>query len=283
MNRWVKKSILLLAISMLVLVMAACGNNSSTSQPSASQPSSSPNEAPKQAEPEVKDEVLKKIASTKTLTVGTDATFKPFEYKNGDEFVGFDIDLIREVAKELGADKVEFIDTEFKGLIPGLQAKKFDLIVSAMYITEERRQTIDFSDTYFPGGLSIMVLKDNDAITGIEDLRGKKVSVQIGTKSVKFLEEKYPDIQLVQVEKNTEMFLELETNKVVAVVTGLPAAMTYIKESGTTKVLPDTLTEEYYGYGARKENAELTKAVNEALVRVKDSGEYDLLVKKWFE
>lgn len=229
------------------------------------------------------DEVLKKIAKTKTLTVGTDATFKPFEYKSNDKYEGFDIELIQAVAKELGADKVEFVDTEFKGLIPGMQAGKFDLIVSAMYITEERMKTIDFSDTYFPGGLSIMTKKDNKAINGINDLKGKKVSVQIGTKSVKFLEEGYKDIQMVKVEKNTEMFLELETGKVEAVITGSPAAKTYAKEKGTVQVLPQELTEEFYGYGIRKENPEFKKAVNEALKRVKANGTYDQIVKKWFE
>ncbi|TMV52253.1 transporter substrate-binding domain-containing protein [Paenibacillus mesophilus] len=229
------------------------------------------------------DEVLKKIAKTKTLTVGTDATFKPFEYKSNDKYEGFDIELIQAVAKELGADKVEFVDTEFKGLIPGMQAGKFDLIVSAMYITEERMKTIDFSDTYFPGGLSIMTKKDNKSINGINDLKGKKVSVQIGTKSVKFLEEGYKDIQMVKVEKNTEMFLELETGKVDAVITGSPAAKTYAKEKGTVQVLPQELTEEFYGYGIRKENPEFKKAVNEALKRVKANGTYDQIVKKWFE
>jgi polar amino acid transport system substrate-binding protein len=229
------------------------------------------------------DAVLQNITKTKTLTVGTDATFKPFEYKSGDKYDGFDIELIQAVAKELGADKVEFVDTEFKGLIPGLQAKKFDLIVSAMYITDERKQTIDFSETYYPGGLTIMLKKDNDKIKSIEDLRGKKVAVQIGTKSGKFLEENYKDIPLVKVEKNTEMFLELETGKVEAVVTGGPAAKTYAKEKGTVKVLPKELTEEYYGYGIRKDNTEFTSAVNQALAKVKANGKYNEIVKKWFE
>ncbi|MDF2717181.1 MAG: transporter permease, partial [Paenibacillus sp.] len=111
----------------------------------------------------------------------------------------------------------------------------------------------------------------------------KKVSVQIGTKSVKFLEEGYKDVQMVKVEKNTEMFLELETGKVEAVITGFPAAKTYAKEKGTVQVLPQSLTEEFYGYGIRKENPEFKKAVNEALKRVKANGTYDQIVKKWFE
>lgn len=232
---------------------------------------------------EASDPVLQKIKETKTLTVGTDATFQPFEYKNAqNEFEGFDIDLIRAVAKELGAEKVDFVDTDFKGLIPGLQGKKFDLIVSAMYITDERKKTIDFSDTYYPGGLSIMVKKDNDTIKGIDDLKGKKVAVQIGTKSAKFLKEKHPDVHLSEVEKNVEMFLELESGRVDAVVTGLPAAKVYAKQNDKVKVLDETLTKEDYGYGIRKENPEFTKAVNGALQKVKDNGAYKEIVTKWF-
>lgn len=257
-----KKLVSLLAIVVFTFLMAGCSGNAPAAK---------------------NDSVVEKIKKTKVLTVGTDATFKPFEYKNNGKYEGFDIELIEAVAKELGADKVEYVDTEFKGLIPGLLAKKFDLVVSAMYITDERKQSINFSDTYFPGGLSIMVKKDDAAIKGIEDLKGKKVSVQVGTKSAKFLEEKYPDITLVKVETNNEMFLELETGKVNAVVTGLPAAKTYAKEKATVKVLPNTLTEEFYGYGLRKEDEELAKAVNAALKKLKDNGTYAQIEKKWFE
>lgn len=227
------------------------------------------------------DSVLTEIKKSGVLKVGLDATFKPFEFKSGGEFQGFDVDLITAIAKELGAD-VEITDTEFKGLIPGLQAGKFDIIASSMYITDERKETIDFSDSYYPGGLSIMVKKDNTGIQSIEDLNGKKVSVQIGTKSVDFLEKNYPNIKLVKVERNTDMFLELETDKVDAVVTGLPGAQAYIKETETMKVLPDTLTEEYYGFGIRKKNAKFTSSVNKALQTLKDNGTYDELVSKWF-
>ncbi len=229
-------------------------------------------------------EILEKIKKTKTLAVGTDATFKPFEFKADGKYAGFDIDLIHAVGQELGANKVEFVDTEFKGLIPGLLARKFDMIVSAMYITDERKKTIDFSETYFPGGLSIMIRKDNTAINGVKDLAGRKVSVQIGTKSAKYLEEpQFKGVTLVKVETNNDMFMTLETGKVDAVVTGLPAARTYAKERGTVKVLPETLTQEFYGYGIRKEDRELTEAINAALKKLKADGRYDKIVKRWFE
>ena len=256
-------------------LIAGCG-----SKP-AEQPAASGNGGTAAAAPT--DEVLQKIKDTKTLLVGTDATFQPFEYKNAqNEYEGFDIELVKAVAAELGAEKVEFVDTDFKGLIPGLQGKKFDMIVSAMYITDERKQTIDFSQPYYPGGLTIMVKNDNDTIKGAEDLKGKKVAVQIGTKSAKFLKEKYPEAKLVEVEKNVEMFLELESNRVDAVVTGMPAAKVYAKQSQKVKVLDVELTQEYYGYGVRKENKEFVVALDRALKTLKENGKQDEIVKKWF-
>lgn len=254
--------LILSAIAVLMVFLAACGSDKEDSQSSSGKSSES------------KIDVLK---------VGTDATFKPFEFKSNDEFQGFDIDLVNAIAKEIGAEKVEFVDTEFKGLIPGLQAKKFDMIASAMYITDERKETIDFSDTYFPGGLAIMVSENNKEIKSLEDLKGRKVAVQIGTKSVKFLEENLPEANLVKVEKNTEMFLELESKKVDAVVTGYPAAKAYIKENGKMKVLDKTLTEEYYGFGFRKDDTELREAVNKAIKTLKENGEFDKIEAKWFE
>ncbi|GED30223.1 transporter substrate-binding domain-containing protein [Brevibacillus centrosporus] len=256
-------------------LIAGCG-----SKP-AEQPAASGNGGTAAAAPT--DEVLQKIKDTKTLLVGTDATFQPFEYKNAqNEYEGFDIELVKAVAAELGAEKVEFVDTDFKGLIPGLQGKKFDMIVSAMYITDERKQTIDFSQPYYPGGLTIMVKNENDTIKGAEDLKGKKVAVQIGTKSAKFLKEKYPEVKLVEVEKNVEMFLELESNRVDAVVTGMPAAKVYAKQSQKVKVLDVELTQEYYGYGVRKENKEFVVALDKALKTLKENGKQDEIVKKWF-
>jgi polar amino acid transport system substrate-binding protein len=226
---------------------------------------------------------LEKVKQDKVLIVGTDPTFPPFEFKNDKkEYDGFDIDMIRAVAKEMGIPKVQFVDTEFKGLIPGLQAKKFDAIMSGIYKTDERAKVIGFSDTYYPGGLAIMVKEDNNKIKNINDLKGKEVSVQIGTKSVSFLKEKYPQVKVKEVEKNSDMFLELESNRVEAVVTGQPAAKVYAKEKGGVKVLDQLLTHEEYSIGTRKEDEALNKEFNAALKRLKDNGEYAKIVKKWF-
>lgn len=217
------------------------------------------------------------------LKVGSDCTFAPFEYEQDGKYTGFDIELIEAMADQMGYDDVEIVNTDFKGLIPGLTAEKFDVIASAMYVTDERKETIDFSDTYFPGGLCIMVQNDNTDITGPDSLHGKTVAVQVGTKSVSYLEENYPDVERVEVEQNSEMFLQLETGKVDAVVTGRPAAMVYAKESGKVKVLDQGLTEELYAWGVRKGDTELKDSLNTALKALKEDGTYDKIKAAYFD
>ena len=128
------------------------------------------------------------------LRVATDATFPPFEYSENGKRTGFDIELIEAIAKVMNR-KVEWTDIDFKGLIPGLLANRFDVAASAIYITDERRKVVDFTDPYYPGGLVIMTKKGDTSIKGPEDLKGKKVSVQVGTKSVNFLKENFPAAQ----------------------------------------------------------------------------------------
>ena len=214
------------------------------------------------------------------LRVATDATFPPFEYSENGKRTGFDIDLIEAIAKELGR-KVEWTDIDFKGLIPGLVAKRFDVAASAIYITDDRRKVVDFTDPYYPGGLVIMTRKGDTSIRGPEDLKGKKVTVQVGTKSVNYLKEHYPDVQRVEVEKNQEMFQLVEIGRADAAVTGKPAAKLYARTRGTLQVVDKQLTVEEYGYALRKDEPELTKQFNEALKKLKADGTYDKLVAKY--
>jgi polar amino acid transport system substrate-binding protein len=220
--------------------------------------------------------------SSDTLRVATDATFMPFEFQENGKLTGFDIELVEAVAQKMGK-KVEWTSIDFKGLIPGLLAKRFDMAVSAIYITDERKKVVDFTDPYYPGGLVMLVKKDNTTIKGPEDLDGKKVSVQVGTKSVSYMQEKFPKVERVEVEKNQEMFSLVEIGRVDAAVTGKPAAKLFAKSRPSVKVIDKQLTVEEYGMAVRKDLPELTKELNGALAKVKADGTYDKLVQKWFE
>ncbi|HEY0295762.1 MAG TPA: transporter substrate-binding domain-containing protein, partial [Bordetella sp.] len=135
---------------------------------------------------------------------------------------------------------------------------------------------------YYAGGLVAMVKADNDSIKSIDDLNGKKVTVQVGTKSVGFLKDNYPKIETVEVEKNDQMFNLVEIGRADGAVTGLPAAYQYVRVHGGLKVLPKQLTTEAYGMAVSKNEPELTAAPNKSLAALKADGTYDQIVKTWF-
>ena len=214
------------------------------------------------------------------IRVATDATFPPFEFYKDGKRTGFDIELIELLAKTLGK-KVEWTDIDFKGLIPGLVSRRFDVASSAIYITEERRRVVNFTDPYYPGGLVILTKASNNTIKTPADLAGKKVSVQVGTKSTAYLKDYYPDAERIEVEKNQEMFNLVEIGRADAAVTGKPAALEYAKSHPGVKVLDKQVSVELYGYAVRKDLPQLTEELNSALKKVKLDGSYDKLVQKW--
>lgn len=214
------------------------------------------------------------------IRVATDATFPPFEFYKDGKRTGFDVELIELLARNMGK-KVEWTDIDFKGLIPGLVSRRFDVASSAIYITEERRRVVNFTDPYYPGGLVVLTKASNTTIKQPSDLAGKKVSVQVGTKSANYLKEFYPQAERIEVEKNQEMFNLVEIGRADAAVTGKPAALEYIKTRPGMKVLDKQVSIELYGYAVRKDLPQLTEEMNTALKKVKLDGSYDKLVQKW--
>jgi len=112
------------------------------------------------------------LAQQPVLRVVTDATFPPMEFVKDGQRIGFDIDLVEALGKEMGR-KIEWIDIDFKGLIPALQSGRADMAMSAIYITDERRKVVDFSDPYYAGGL-VVLTKKAGPIKTLKDLDGKK-------------------------------------------------------------------------------------------------------------
>ena len=189
----------------------------------------------------------KAAESEKVLKVGVNADFAPFEFQdeNGKEYQGFDMDLIRAVG--------------------------------------ERKQKVNFSDPYYKSGLSIIVAKDNDSIKKFEDLKGKKVAVQIGTTSAAEVK-KIEGVEVKEFNSSADTFMELRAKGVDAVVNDRPVNDYYIMKSGETnvKALPDLLTSEDYGIAVSKKNEELLNKVNDALRKLHENGKYDEIFTKWF-
>lgn len=221
------------------------------------------------------------FAQKTPLRVVTDATFPPMEFVKDGKRTGFDIDLVEALGKEMGRP-IEWIDIDFKGLIPALQSGRADMAMSAIYITDERKKVVDFSDPYYAGGLVVLTKKDGP-VKSLKDLDGKKVSVQVGTKSVNYLKDHFPKVERVEVEKNQEMFNLAQIGRASAAVTGKPAAKLYAQSHPDMTVLAEQVTTEEYGMAIPKNQPETTKAINEALKKIKANGVYDQLVAKWFE
>lgn len=221
---------------------------------------------------------------TKVLKVGAEATFPPFEFQDEKtkEYVGFDIELAKAVGKQMGY-QVEIQNMGFDGLIPALQTGSIDMIASAMSITDERAQKVNFSQPYYKSGLSIVVRKDNNSINGFKDLEGKKIAVQIGTTSAKEAQ-KIKNAQVREFNSNSEAYMELVNGGADAVVNDLPVNQYYLAQTGgkDAKLVGEVANAEEYGLAVAKNNKELADKVNKALDELKKNGEYDKIYKKWF-
>lgn len=225
----------------------------------------------------------KKEAAQKTLRVGTEPTFAPFEFqKEGSkEFTGFDMDLIRAIGKQQGM-KVEIQNMGFDALIPALNSGNIDVAIAGMSINDDRKKAVDFTEPYYVSGLVVVVNKDNTAVKGLKDLNGKRIAVQIGTTGAEKAG-KVPDSKVTAFNTNAEVFLELKNKGVDAVIIDSPVAAYYLVQGGkdSAKIVGDVMEAEPYGI-AFKKGSKLTAEFNKGLAELKKNGEYDKIYKTWF-
>ncbi|MEG0798034.1 MAG: basic amino acid ABC transporter substrate-binding protein [Acidaminococcaceae bacterium] len=226
-----------------------------------------------------------KKAAEKVLRVGTEPTFAPFEFqKEGSkEYTGFDMDLARALGKQMGM-KVEIVNMGFDGLIPALNAGNIDVVAAGMTITPERAQKVAFTKDYYQSGLTVMVQKANSTIKGIEDLKGKRIAVQIGTTGA-MEAHKIQGATVIEFNTNPEAALELKNGGVDAVVNDLPVVAYFLEQGGGkayAKMTGKVVTSEKYGLAAKKGNDKLVSEMDQALATLKKNGEYDKIYKTWF-
>ncbi len=223
-------------------------------------------------------------ATAKVLKVGAETTFPPFEFQDAKskEYVGFDMDLIRAIGKQMGY-KVEIVSMGFDGLIPALQAGNIDVIASAMTITPERAKKVNFSKPYYKSGLSIVVKKSNTAINNFKDLEGKKIAAQIGTTGAKEAK-KISGAVVREFNSTADAFIELKAGGVDAVVNDLPVNQDYLKKGGDkdAKLVGEVLNAEEYGFATSLKNKELMGKIDKALQDLQKNGEYEKIYIKWF-
>lgn len=253
------------------LLLSACGKKDETPPPPAASAVAASAPAP---------------APAKVYVVGTDAAYAPFESQNEKgEIVGFDIDVVAAVAKK-AAIEVKFVNTPWEGIFNTLQQGDRDLLVSAVTITDERKQTMDFSNPYFDAQ-QLIAVKGNSKISKFDDLKKLKVGVQTGTTGdevVSKLQGKTsPNIK--RFESTPLALKELEAGGVDAVVADNGVVINYVANNAGSKfktVADKAFQPEQYGLVVKKGNADLLGKLNKGLADIKADGTYDQIYTKYF-
>jgi lysine-arginine-ornithine-binding protein len=225
-----------------------------------------------------------------TIKVGTEGAYAPFNFVDEQgQPQGFEIDLANALCEKM-AIKCEFVVQDWDGIIPGLLAKKYHAIIASLYITEERRQQIAFSDKYYQTPGRFVVAKDSTIEITPEALAGKAIGTQRATSFERFLRHQFPQADIRVYATFDEAYLDLEAGRVDALVGDVVAVSeAFLKtDAGANFEFrgPSYSGKEWFGEGAgvglRKDDTELLEAFNTAIRAVRDDGSYEALIKKWF-
>ena len=218
------------------------------------------------------------------ITTCTHLPYQPFQFEQGGKIVGFDVDMINLVARELGVTQA-IVDTPFEGIQSGedLNARKCDIAAAAMTITPERQQKIAFSDPYFDANQALLVEKGS-GIESLEDLRGQTLGVQSGTTGKMYAEENAPEgVELKDYEDLALELSSVKSGQVPAAINDIPVLLDYVKQNPELEVATQFETGEQYGFGMKKGTSqELKRVVDQVIEQARSDGTYDRLYEKWF-
>jgi polar amino acid transport system substrate-binding protein len=220
------------------------------------------------------------------IVIATDATWPPMEMVNeSKQIVGFDVDLMK-AAAEAGGFTVEFKNTAWDGIFAGLEAGEYDAVMSSVTITDERKQTMDFSVRYINAGQILVVRKELQGVDKLDQLKGKGVGAQIGTTG-SFEIEKVPGVTLKTYDEIGLAFEDLVNGRIEAVVCDTPVAAQFALQNenykGKLKIVGKPFTDEYYGVAVKKGNAKTLELINKGLNKVLNTATYNKIYAAWLK
>ena len=221
----------------------------------------------------------KSSADSEKLILVTNAEFPPYEYKENNDFKGIDIELGEQIAKKLDK-KLEVLDIAFDSVIPAIVNNKADIAIAGFTITEDRKQNVDFSDTYAKAVQSVVV-KSNSNIKSIKDLENKKIGVQIATTGDIYCSSDFGEKNIQRFDKHIDAIAALNANKIDAVVLDDAPAKVFVSENKDLTMLDTAYAEEEYAIAIKKNNNKLLEQVNNALKDLKESGELENIINKY--
>lgn len=260
-KKWGKLSLTLVLAAGL---LAACGNNNTETG------SGNAGTTPAKAE---------------QIIMGTSADFPPYEFHaiidGKDQIVGFDIEIAKEIAADMGKELV-IKDMNFDSLLNELNSGRVDFVISGMNPTPERQESVDFSDIYYTGEQAIVTKEENkDKFNTMETLEGAKIGVQKSSIQEE-IGQAIPNAQLTSLSKITDIMMQLNSGRVDAAIMEKPVAESFVKNMpglAITDATPETDVEGY-AIGIKKGNTELTEQINKTLTRLKEENKIEQFVSE---
>ncbi len=219
---------------------------------------------------------------TETLVMGTNATFPPYEYvDDNNKIVGIDAEIAQAIADKLGM-KLEIKDMEFDSLIPAVKSDSIDVVLAGMTVTDERKQSVDFSDSYSTG-VQVIIVKEGSDIKSTDDLKGKKIGVQSGTTGDSYCTTDFGQENVKQFSNGSLAVAALANGQVDCVVIDNEPAKNYVAANTGLKILDTEYVTEDYAIAVSKDNPDLLKKINTALKELKEAGKIDEIVGKYIK
>ena len=218
------------------------------------------------------------------LVMATNAEFPPYEYKEGEEFKGIDVEIMTAIAEDMGMTlKVE--DMDFDAIIPSVNSGKADVGAAGMTVTEDRLENVDFSNTYATAR-QVLIVKADSGLDSIEAIQGKKIGTQLGTTGDIYARDSIEDggfgEENVQAySKGFEAVQALEQGKISAVLIDNEPAKVFVSQVEGLVILDEAFVEEEYALCVKKGNTELLEKINASLAKLKESGKFDEIIDKY--
>jgi polar amino acid transport system substrate-binding protein len=234
-------------------------------------------------------DVLESVKSSGVLKVGTETAFAPFDYIDAGDHVGLNVDLFAEIGKELGV-KIEWVALPWEGVLPGLEAGKFDIVAGPATITKARTERYRFTPPIAEATVAILKKAGDDSISKPEDIAGKaigagKASAQLDQLKT-FGDRLSKPVEIREYPGNTEAYADLAAGRIAGVANSLPNISFVAKQRPDTfaVVLPPFGVKAYFGYPGMKDadHASLMDAIDQAMLKIKADGRLAEIQKKWF-
>ena len=222
-----------------------------------------------------------KLATAGTLTMGTNATFPPYEYYDGDTVVGIDAEICQAIADKLGL-KLEIQDMDFSSLVAAVQSGKIDISAAGMTVTEDRLKNVDFTDSYSTGVQVVIVPEDSD-IQSVDDMEGKLIGVQDATTGHIYCSDDFGDENVIPYNSGAMAVQALKDGKVDCVVIDQQPAKSFVEANEGLKILDTEYVTEDYAIAVAKDNTALKDAINAALKELKDDGTVQSILDKYIK